>query len=577
MEIKNRLTLLRNLLAEQDISAMIIPSNDPHFGEYVPDYYKTIEWLTGFTGEAGTLVVAQESAALWTDSRFFVQAEAQLQGTGVQLMKLKVEGTPSIQQWLKENLEEGDIVAMDEELFSYQEYSSMVDELSPLTPSLIEDPFDVIWEDRPSLQFNPIRYVDETITGESVASKHSRLVDRLSGPVPFAYIVTALDEICWLCNIRGTDVEYNPLVLSYAVVTPENIHLFLMEQMMEASAINILSEQGVIFHPYEDIVKFLTNLPKDCIRIYSSGKISAKNFFASMENIHHNAPFAPYAADPMTGGVLANMKAVKNEVELVGFRKAYVEDAKAQIKFFNWIKENVNNGITEYQAALKLIEFRSECPDYLGESFPPIVAYGPNAALPHYGPSEEVSSVILPKGFLLIDTGAHYTYGTTDTTRTLAVGELTQEQKDDYTAVLKGMINLSMAKFNKGTRGAQLDMLARGPIMARGKIYWHGTSHGIGHNLCVHEGPQSIRMEENSVSLALGMVLSNEPAVYIVGEYGIRIENTIVVAPWMKNDFAEFYQFETLNVLPINTEPINYDMLDEPHKQWLEEYNSRCL
>ena len=354
MEIRNRLTLLREFLAEQDISAMIIPSNDPHFGEYVPDYYKAIEWLTGFTGEAGTLVVAQESAALWTDSRFFVQAESQLQGTGVQLMKLKVEGTPSIPQWLKDNLQEGDIVAMDEELFSYQEYTSMVDDLSPLTPSLIEDPFDAIWEDRPSLVFNPIRYVDESITGESVASKHARLSAKLSGPVPFAYIVTALDEICWLCNIRGTDVEYNPLVLSYAVVTPENIHLFLMEQMLDNNTINILSNQGVVFHPYEDVEKFLTRLPKDCVRIYSSGKISAKNFFASMENIHHHAPFAPYAPDPATGGVLANMKAVKNEVELEGFRRAYREDAKAQIKVFNWIKENINNGITEYQAVARI-------------------------------------------------------------------------------------------------------------------------------------------------------------------------------------------------------------------------------
>lgn len=577
MEYIARMDLLREVLAKEDISAMIIPSNDPHFGEYVPEYYKTIKWLTGFTAEAATLVITQTGAALWTDSRFFVQAESQLQGTGVELMKLKVEGTPTISQWLKENLQEGDIVAMDEELFSYQEYTAMVDDLSPLIPSLIEDPFDAIWEDRPPLTFNPVRYLDESVTGEGVASKHSRLVEKLSGELPFVYIITALDEICWLCNIRGTDIEYNPLVLSYCVVDSENIHLFLREEVVPSDVVSKLSSEGVIFHPYEEIGRFLRNLPKDCVRIYSSGKITAKNFLASMENIYQNGPFTPFVPDPMTGGVLSNMKAQKNSVEIDGFKRAYIEDAKAQIKFFAWIRENIDNGITEHQAALKLIEFRSESPDYLGESFPPIIAFGSNGAIVHYEPTAENSSIIGKNGFLLIDTGAQYTYGTTDTTRTLALGELTAEQKDDFTAVLKGMIDLSMAKFNKGTRGAQLDILARGPIFKRGKLYMHGTSHGIGHALCVHEGPQSVRMEENSVTLKPGMVLSNEPAVYIEGEYGIRIENTIVVTLWQTNQFAEFYQFETITALPIDTDAINFDMLDSTEKRWLEEFNAKAL
>lgn len=568
--------LLREVLAGDDISAMIIPSTDPHFGEYIPEHYKALEWLSGFTGEAATLVVTMKEAALWVDSRFFIQAERQLEGSGIQMMRLKVEGTPSVEQWLKDRLEPEDIVAMDEDLFSYADYVRMMDSLAPLSPALIEDPFDKIWKDRPALQFNPVRSVDVSVCGESVSSKHARLVEKLRGPVPFAYIVTALDEVAWLCNIRGTDIEYNPLPLSYAVVTEECITLFLRQEMLSHGAMSSLLGEGVVLKDYEDFERYLKNLPRTCVRIFSSGRITAKYYFAAMDNIHQHSPFSPQMPDPVPGGALSVMKAVKNSVEAEGFRKAFIEDARALTEVIDWVRANAGKGITEYDVAQKLIECRSACPDYLGESFPAIVACGPNAALPHYAPSEHGSAEILPEGFLLIDTGGQYTYGTTDTTRTIPLGPLTQTQKDDYTVVLKGMIDLSMAVFHKGMRGSLLDILARGPVMRAGRMYMHGTGHGIGHNLCVHEGPQSIRMEENSVPLMEGMVMSDEPALYVEGEYGIRHENAVMVVPYLKNGSGEFYAFETLTVTPIDLSPVNFDLLDASERAWIEEFNRRA-
>ncbi len=575
---KEAINRLRSYLSEQDISAIIIPSNDPHFGEYIPDYYKCRAWLSGFTGSAGTLVISSTKAALWTDSRYFIQAAKQIEGTEIELMKLKMEGTPTIPQWLKGHLDEESIVAMDENLYSYSEYNSMVDELQPLTPTLIEDPFVEIWKERPLLEFNPIRCLPDEVAGESVSSKHKRLCEKLKSPIPFAYIVTVLDEIAWLCNIRGNDVEYNPLALSYCIVTEEKITLFIRQQLLSPQAVKMLSTQNVELQDYEDFTSALSALPKKYVRIFSSNRISAKNFFAAMENIYQPSMFTPYLPDPTLGGTLAYMKAIKNEVEIEGFRKAYIEDAKAWKKLFAYVEENKGKGIDEYDVAQKLIEFRSESPDYLGESFEPIVAYGANASLPHYNAdTKEKASLVADNGFLLIDTGGQYTFGTTDTTRTIPLGGLTQEQKDDYTRVLKGMIDLSMAKFPKGMRGCLLDILARGPIINSGKMYWHGTCHGIGHNLCVHEGPQSVRMEENQVPLSVNMVMSNEPAVYVPGQYGIRHENTILSVLWLSNEYADFYGFETLTRVPIDTRAVNYDLLNSEEKRWLEEFNNSSI
>lgn len=565
---------LRNYLREQDCSAIIIPSNDPHFGEYIPDHYKSRAWISGFDGSAGTVVITLDKAALWTDSRYFIAAASALEGSSIELMKMGIDGTPTISQWLKSVLDEDSIVAIDEDLFTYSEYQKLVDELSPCTVTMVEDPFSSIWKGRPLLEFNDIMLLDEKYAGESVSSKLERFRETLDYPLPYAYIITELDETAWLFNIRGKDIEYNPVVLSYAVILPEKAVLFLRQDRLPDKAMSYLNSQGVEVEDYEQFTSYLRSLPKNHIRIFSRNRITARNYFAALENVYETPQFSSLQPDPVEGGTINMMKARKNPVELEGFRKAYEQDGIAWRKLLDYISENKDKGITEYQVALKLIEFRSECPDYMGESFAPIVAYASNAAIVHYEPSESCSSVIGPKGMLLIDTGAHYLYGTTDTTRTIPLGELTQEEKDDYTLVLKGMVDLSMARFLKGTRGAQLDILARGPVMTRAKVYLHGTGHGIGHFLNVHEGPQSIRKEDNPVPLMPGMVMSNEPGVYVEGRYGIRHENTIVVREFVKTDMAEFYQFETLTKVPFDLSVVNRRMLSDEEMDWLEAFNS---
>ncbi|MBO7763317.1 MAG: aminopeptidase P family N-terminal domain-containing protein, partial [Bacteroidales bacterium] len=398
MDKQRAILSLRAFMEREEISAMIIPSNDPHFGEYIPDHYKCREWLSHFTGSAGTLVVTSDKAALWTDSRYFVQAEKELEGTGITLMKLKMEGTPSINEWLRGELDEESVVAVDEDLFSYQEYGQLVDELSPINVTMIEDPFDEIWEGRPQLEFHKVECMDESVAGESVSSKHRRVCGALVGPYRFAYIVTALDEIAWLCNIRGTDVEYNPLVLSYAVVTQERITLFACEEKFTPEALSVLYSQGVEIRDYRSFAKYLSDLEKSCVRIFSSNKVTSKHYFAALENIHPTSMFPSVLPDPTPGGTINLMKSVKNSVELEGFRKACEEDAKAWAKLMSYLKENIidkseeeyaQSPITEYQVAQKLISFRKESPDYRGESFEPIVAYGANGALPHYSATEE--------------------------------------------------------------------------------------------------------------------------------------------------------------------------------------------
>lgn len=569
MDRRGAIISLRTLMERKGISAMIIPSNDPHFGEYIPDHYKCREWLSCFTGSAGTLVVTGHSAALWTDSRYFVQADKELAGTGILLMKLKIAGTPSIPEWIKSELPEGGTVAIDEDLFTYSEYKGYQSALDPLKVEMISDPFDEIWEGRPSLEFHSVECMPESVSGESVISKRERLCAALGVGTPFAYVVTALDEIAWLCNIRGCDVEYNPLVIAYAIVTTDKITLFGCVDMFPEQVKSYLRSQDVEIVGYSSFTDALKGLGDDVVKIFSSDQATAKNYMDAGPNI---------LPDPTTGGTLNLMKAKKNSVELDGFRRACAEDSKAWKKLLEYLRVNIVekdpqeyilNPLTEYDIAEKLIEFRRESEDYRGESFEPIVAYAANGALPHYTATKESCSVIRQRGFLLIDSGAQYTYGTTDTTRTIPMGPLTQEEMEDYTAVLKGMTDLSMARFPQGTRGAQLDILARGPLFSRGKKYLHGTGHGIGHYLCVHEGPQSIRMEENPVHLYPGMVLSNEPAVYVEGSHGIRIENTIVVSPWKVGDDGEYYEFETITQIPISTVPVVWSRLSEEEKQWL--------
>lgn len=570
--MENRITLLRNKLKEIGCSAMIIPSNDPHFGEYTQSYYKTRVWLSGFTGSAATLVVTLEDAALWTDSRYFVQAEKELHGTGIRLMKLKMPQTPSLQEWIRSLYPQGGKVAVDQTLFSHADYLSLQKTLAPCSVVCVEDFISQIWTERPALQFNTIEYLPVSYTGEETASKLNRVVNglRMEG-ARFAYLVTACDEVAWLCNIRGTDIRYNPLPQSYAVIMPEEIHLFVEPAALSAETVRAFADQPIHVHPYAALELFLKGIPTDYIRVCSSSKITVRDYQAIA------APGALFVEDPVPGGIISHLKSVKNRVELDGFRKAFEEDGVAWCKVLAYIYDALDRGmpLDEYSIGEKLIEFRKESPLYRGESFEPIVAFGPAAALPHYNATREHSGKVGTDNFLLMDTGGQYLCGTTDTTRTLPLGTLTEEQKRHYTLVLKGMINLSEAKFPKGTRGSQLDVLARGPLFNDGLMYFHGTCHGIGHYLCVHEGPQSVRMEENPVTLQGGMVISNEPAIYFEGKYGIRTENVMAVEPWKTTEFNDFYRFNTFTRVPILLHCVQKELLTQQEIDWVNQYNAQ--
>ncbi|MBE6224617.1 MAG: aminopeptidase P family protein [Bacteroidales bacterium] len=571
MQRIGNLQAVREKLQQIGASAIIIPTNDPHFGEYTQAHYKVREWLSGFDGSAGTLVVTLKGAALWTDSRYFVQAAAQLNGSGIRLMKMKMAGTPSIAEWILSQYPEGEVVAIDHALFSYSEYESLSRELAPCRVVLIDDPFDELWQGRPQLQFNPIIWLDKKYTGESSRSKHERITRALGlGGERFAYIVTMCDEVAWLCNIRGTDIEYNPLPQSYAIITNSAIHLFANLDSIPDDVKGHLLDDKIELHPYSSFSSVLAEFPASTVRVVSKSRITVRDYMAL------DTPGVRFFGDPVNGGIVNYYKSIKNNWEKEGFCKAFLADGVAWCKVLKYIDDSLAAGaeLSEWEIGMKFAQLRGENEFYRGESFEPIVAFGPAGALPHYSASKDNSQIVGKNNFLLMDTGAHYLFGTTDTTRTIPVGELTPAQRRHYTLVLKGMIRLSMACFPKNTRGSQLDILARGPLFNDAAMYFHGTGHGIGHYLCVHEGPQSIRMEENPVTLEPGMVISNEPAVYMEGEYGIRTENVILVQEWKFNDMNDFYNFKTLTNVPVDLSCVDWELLDGEESAWIKEYNA---
>ncbi|MCK9628764.1 MAG: aminopeptidase P family protein [Bacteroidales bacterium] len=569
-----KLELLRKAMIERGISALVVPSGDPHFGEYIQAHYKCVEWLSGFNGSAGTIAVTLKDAALWTDSRFFVQAEAQLAGSGIGLMKMKIPGTEGIDTWIKKRLKDGERVGVVKELLPLSDFNMLQQDLLPFELVETDDLFQTVWKSRPVVESYRINVLDDVYTGESVSSKHARIVAEIGEEGDFLYLISSCDDIAWLFNIRGADIEYNPVPLAYAALTKNSMTLFIKTGTLTEELNLHLSKENVRVMGYDEFDTFISSYPTYAIRIASKEKISLSKYEISLSG---GALFKP---DTRRGGIIANLKAVKNETEISGFRKAMILDGVAWVKYLRFVEERLkekNNPLGEWEAAAKIALLRAESDLYMGESFAPIVAFGPNAALPHYEPSEAVHSFVGNDNFLLTDTGGQYICGTTDTTRTIAIGDITEEQKRDYTLVLSGMINLAMARFPSGTRGAQLDILARGPVFSAGKMYMHGTGHGVGHYLCVHEGPQSIRMEENPVVLKPGMITSDEPAIYEEGRYGIRCENLILCKEWCKNKFATFCEFETLTLVPFDTRPVIRELLGKEKIDWLNEYHKRVF
>lgn len=566
-KIAENIEKLRSFMAERNHDAFIVVSSDPHSSEYVADCWKSREWLTGFDGSAGTAVVTAGKALLWTDSRYWLAAEKALAGSGIELMRDGAEGVPSIVSWLCANLKEGSTVGVDGKVCSVAEVKAWGEQLSACGISIdaSADPFAVIWENRPSVPNGKAFIFSEECCGESAASKISRLRSELECAGADGMIVTMLDEVAWLTNLRGSDVEYNPVVVAYMIVTASDAQLYIYKEKISEEAAAYLSEQGIAVREYNEVWGALASYPHETL-LLQPGRCCR----AVLENLN-NACFVVNGDSPV-----AKMKAVKNETEIAGFRKAMISEGVAMVKLLHWLKPAVEDGdVSEIDVDSKLAEFRSEDSSFRGLSFATIAAYGKNAAIVHYEPTAQDFAMLAPKGFLLLDCGGQYLGGTTDITRTIALGELTQEEKEDYTRVLRGHISLAQAVFPQGTCGTQLDVLARQWLWRAGENYLHGTGHGVGHFLNVHEGPHQIRMNNMPAHLLPGMTVTNEPGLYKAGRFGIRIENTMIVTEHSESEFGRFFALEPLTLCPIDTAPIVPELLGEEARQYLNGYHAK--
>lgn len=562
--ILNRLSSLRNFMEEKNLHAFIVPSTDSHLSEYPASHWAAREWISGFTGSAGTIVVTRTKAGLWTDSRYFLQAVKELDGSSIELFKEGLPHTPSIEEWLAKELNKGEYVGFDGNVYAAKEALSITHKLNVKELHVIGDydPFTMIWIDRPAIPKNPIFVLPDDIAGESCQAKIKRICDTIEQQGAKGLLVASLDTIAWIFNIRGNDVKCNPVAVSYAYISKEKTILFIDPDKLTIDIRNYLKSQQVIIGDYNKVSDYVSKLKTPiCI---NSDKISF--------SLYNSIPKICRIIDIPSPADL--MKSKKNDTELEGFRNAMTRDGVALVKFLMWLEKAVPEGkVEEITIPSKLVEYRSQQDRFVGESFDTISGYAGNGAIVHYHVSEESSLPVKAEGFLLIDSGAQYFDGTTDITRTVAVGPLTEQMKKDYTMVLKGHISIATAIYPQGTRGSQLDILARKSLWDNGLNYLHGTGHGIGHFLNVHEGPQNIRMNENPTTLEIGMVTSNEPGIYRSNEYGIRIENLIHTQHEMTTDFGDFYSFETLTLCPIDTTPIIKDMLTEKEVIWFNAYH----
>lgn len=551
-------------MQSKSISAYITYSTDPHSGEYVPAHWESRKWITGFTGSAGTAVITSDDGGLWTDSRYFIQAEEQLTDTGLKLFKERIPETPSIPQWLCRVLKKGERVGIDGYTTPLQTVNELRNELSAygIEVVMIEDPYKTIWNDRPDLPDNKPFILEEKYSGESASSKISTIRNHISNTGTDYILISALDEIAWTLNMRGTDIECNPLFVSYLLISEKEATLYINKNKLTETTVDYLQSQGVGHRNYEDIESDLTAISGR--KIAMSPSINFAMYNAASE---HNTVFIQ--ASPVS-----EYKAVKNQTEINGFRNAMLRDGVAMVRFLIWLQKNIGNGnLTELSIDEQLYKERSAMENFRGISFATIAGYQEHGAIVHYEADEQSASTLKPEGLLLIDSGAQYLDGTTDITRTIPLGPTTEEQKKDYTLVLKGFIQLAMAEFPQGTCGTQLDVLARLAMWKEGINYGHGTGHGVGHFLNVHEGPHQIRMNNVPTPLQPGMTVTNEPGIYRAGKYGIRTENTMLTVPSRKTDFGEFYKFEQLTLCPINTEAILWDMLSQEETNWLNEYH----
>jgi Xaa-Pro aminopeptidase len=570
MTYQEKLAGIRRQMLNDKVDAYIIPSADPHISEYLPDRYKCILFTSGFTGSAGTLVITQDFAGLWTDGRYFVQAAEQLQGTGFELVKLVAQGNPEYIGWLAENLDAHATVAFDSNLISVQLAQTIQEDLSIANINIAEnkDYLDSLWADRPGLPASPAFLLDDALTGETVPSKLERIQQELKRKRADYHLISSLDDIAWVFNIRGADVKCNPVTLAFALVSAKNTVLFIDIAKLSAADRSRLKSWAITVRPYQDVHQAVSALESS-----SSILIDPKRTcFAIYRHIPGSVKII-LDINPST-----NFKAIKNETEVANIRKTMVRDGVALTRFFRWLEERmVNEEETEISVAEKLYTFRAEQEGFVGESFDTIAGYAEHGALPHYKATVESDSRLMQDGLFLLDSGGQYLQGTTDITRVVSLGNLTQDERTDYTLVLRAMIEGSTARFPKGTKGYQIDAITRKPLWDHARNYGHGTGHGVGYFLNVHEGPQVFNASNLSVDVELGMVTSVEPGLYRPSRYGIRIENLVLTIPDQATEFGEFYTFETLTQFVIETDPVDKTLLETRHINWLNAYNAQVF
>ena len=571
MNINQRLEDLREVMRREHLSAFIFPSTDPHQGEYVPDHWKGREFISGFNGSAGTAVVTMTSAALWTDSRYFLAAEEQLKGTEFQLMKLKIEGTPTIAEWIGKECGAGVEVAVDGMVNSTSSVRELIAELrrqGGITLRTNFDPLTQIWQDRPPIPDHPVEKYPLDYAGEASNVKIARIRQALRKLHADGMLMAALDDIAWTLNLRGTDVHCNPVFVSYLLISSTAATLYINKEKLTPEVMTYLKSEGIGVDAYGNVQKGLKDYFEYNI-LLDPDEVNYTLFnVVKREIIEAESP-------------VKQMKTIKNETEIAGFKQAMLKDGAAMVKFLYWLDNQMSlpqNGLpTEVSVAEKLVSLRSEQTLFKGISFDTIAGYGAHGAIVHYEATPETDVVLEPKGFLLLDSGAQYLDGTTDITRTIALGPLTEEQKKVYTLVLKGHIQIELCKFPSGSSGTQLDILARKDMWRAGMNYLHGTGHGVGSYLNVHEGPHQIRMEWKPAPLVAGMTVTDEPGIYLAGKFGVRIENTLLITFYNETEFGKFLQFEPLTLCPIDKKPIIKEMMLSEEIVWLNQYHQRVL
>ena len=566
--IPERIVALREAMKQHKIDAYIIPTSDPHMSEYPADCWKYREWISGFTGSAGTVIITADKAGLWTDSRYFLQASTQLEGTGIELFKMMLPETPTIPEFLTHELKEGQTVGLNGETYSLADARSLEKALAEKEIKLNTNAslIDPIWKERPAIPEAPMFEMPIELSGKSTEDKLIDINKMLHKAGADCTILSALDEVAWTFNIRGTDVAYNPVVISYAFVSEKESVLFVNPKKIPAEIAEHLKKEGVTLADYGMLATFLSRLPEQT-RVFIDSKRTNVAIYNAL----------PKSSILIEGTSPANhLKSIKNETEIKGFRNAVLKDGIAMTKFYFWLEKMLKAGekVTELSAAAKLTALRSEQPQYVMDSFASISSYGPHGAVVHYSPTPETDTELKTDSLYLLDSGAQYLDGTTDITRTIALcDEPSEQMKKDFTRALKGTIGIAKCKFPAGIRGCLIDAFARKALWDAGINYLHGTCHGIGHCLNVHEGPQSIRMEENPVILEPGMVMSDEPAMYRPGEYGIRTENMILIREDSETEFGKFLGFETLTLCYIDTKLVIPSMLSVREHAWLNKYH----